>query len=496
MKGDSSQNGKKIRPSWNKVRASMMSKNTFNPIRNILETMTLTPNPDKKMISLSIGDPTVFGNLKPAKNVVEAIGHGVNSGKCNGYAPSTGYVEARKAVAEHIGDGIGADDVILCSGCSCSLDLCISAVANAGQNILVPRPGFPLYTTLANGLGIKTKEYNLLPEQDWQVDLEHMESVIDENTVAILVNNPSNPCGSVFDEDHLTEILKIAEKYCLLIIADEIYEHFVFNGSEKSYTPIAKLSKNVPVLSCGGLTKRYLVPGWRLGWITIHERNGIFQESGIRKGLHSLSQRIIGANTIVQGALPSILKDTPASFFNQTLDIIEANAKLAFEKLSQVPGLRPVMPSGAMYMMVGIDRAGFSKTFNNDLEIVEAMVTEQSVFCLPGKCFNIPNFFRIVLTVPEKLMTEACDRIADFCENHYDFRARFEQPNQNVNPIQTDIIADETSESSGFSNGSSSSSDEIEEELGSEITNLKLHSTNFNQVAHSLRKVSTPTRLA
>merc|ERR1712223_692585 len=383
MKGEGEKNWKRHgrSRSWNKVRASLMSKNTFNPIRNILETMTLTPNPDKKMISLSIGDPTVFGNLKPSKNVIDAISSSVNSGKCNGYAPSTGYLKARKAVAEHIGDGIGPDDVILCSGCSCSLDLCISAVANPGQNILVPRPGFPLYTTLANGLGIKTKEYNLIPENDWQVDLDHMESVIDENTVAILVNNPSNPCGSVFDEAHLTEILKIAEEYCLPIIADEIYEHFVFNGSEKPYTPIAKLSKNVPVLSCGGLTKRYLVPGWRLGWITIHERNGIFQESGI-------------------------LKETPASFFNETLDQIEANAKLAFEKLSQVPGLRPVMPSGAMYMMVGIDRAGFSKKFNNDLEIVEAMVTEQSVFCLPGRCFNIPNFFRIVLTVPQKFMTE------------------------------------------------------------------------------------------
>jgi len=469
-----------------------MSKNTFNPIRNILETMTLTPNPEKKMISLSIGDPTVFGNLKPAKNVVEAIGLCVNSGKCNGYAPSTGYVEARQAVAEHIGDGISSDDVILCSGCSCSLDLCISAVANPGQNILVPRPGFPLYTTLANGLGIKTKEYNLLPEQDWQVDLDHMESMIDENTVAILVNNPSNPCGSVFDEDHLTEILKIAEEYCLLIIADEIYEHFVFNGSEKSYTPIAKLSKNVPVLSCGGLTKRYLVPGWRLGWITLHDRNGIFQESGIRKGLHSLSQRIIGANTIVQGALPSILKDTPASFFNETLDIIEANAKLSFEKLSQVPGLRPVMPSGAMYMMVGIDRAGFSKDFSNDLEIVEAMVTEQSVFCLPGKCFNIPNFFRIVLTVPGNLMAEACDRIAEFCEKHYDIHARFELGQQKN--IQN---KDENYESSGFSNGSSSSSDEREDDLTTKVTNLKLHPTKiqvFTNVAS--RKVSTPTRLA
>jgi hypothetical protein len=157
--------------------------------------------------------------------------------------------------------------------------------------------------------------------------------------------------------------------------------------------------------------------------------------------------------------LPSILKDTPASFFNETLDIIEANAKLSFEKLSQIPGLRPVMPSGAMYMMVGIDRAGFSKDFSNDLEIVEAMVTEQSVFCLPGKCFNIPNFFRIVLTVPGNLMAEACDRIAEFCEKHYDIHAsRFEIGQKQQNCLTTIQNKDDNYESSGFSNGSSSSS--------------------------------------
>ena len=139
-------------------------------------------------------------------------------------------------------------------------------------------------------LGIDTKEYNLIPEQEWQVDLEHMESIIDDKTVAILINNPSNPCGSVFDETHLKDILEIAEKYCIPIIADEIYEHFVFEGSPKTYVPLAKLSRNVPILSCGGLTKRWLVPGWRLGWITIHDRNGVFKISGINKGLHSLSQ--------------------------------------------------------------------------------------------------------------------------------------------------------------------------------------------------------------
>jgi len=278
----------------------------------------------------------------------------------------------------------------------------------------------------------------------------------------------------------LKDILDIAEKYCLPIIADEIYEHFVFNGSEKQYVPLAKLSTNVPILSCGGLTKRYLVPGWRLGWITLHDRNDILEKSGIRNGLQKLSQRIIGANTVVQGALPSILKETPQSFYNDTLDIIETNAQIAFEKLSQVPGLRPVMPSGAMYMMVGIDHQGFVQKFTNDLEIVEAMVTEQSVFCLPGKCFNIPNFFRIVLTVPYDLLIEACDRIAEFCQLHYDATARlgFEES-----------AAPQEEISSGFSSGSS---DETEEDV--ELKTPQQNTAFMKKFVK--RRQSTPSRLA
>ena len=139
------------REEW-RVKASIVAKNTFNPIRNILETMSITPNPDKKMISLSIGDPTVFGNLLPAKEVVDAVHQALDSQKCNGYGPSTGSVEARAAVAKHIsvpGGEVTEEDVILCSGCSCALDIAISTLADDGQNILVPRPGFPLYTTLS-----------------------------------------------------------------------------------------------------------------------------------------------------------------------------------------------------------------------------------------------------------------------------------------------------------------------------------------------------------
>lgn len=147
------------RNEW-KVRASIVAKNTFNPIRDILESMEITPHPQKKMISLSIGDPTVFGNLSPAKEVIDAVRKSLDEGSHNGYGPSTGFLSAREAVAKHVsipGGEVTADDVILCSGCSCALDIAISTLVEAGQNILVPKPGFPLYTTLSAGLGRFTK---------------------------------------------------------------------------------------------------------------------------------------------------------------------------------------------------------------------------------------------------------------------------------------------------------------------------------------------------
>ncbi|XP_068242081.1 LOW QUALITY PROTEIN: tyrosine aminotransferase-like [Palaemon carinicauda] len=403
------------RKMWN-VTASNYATNTFNPIRNIVENMQIVPNPEKPMIALSIGDPTVFGNLTPAEEITEAVVASIRSGKYNGYGPSTGFVEAREAVAKYCSVSdvaeLEAKDIILCSGCSCSIDLCITALCCPGQNILVPRPGFPLYKTLAEGLSIKTKYYNLLPEKNWEVDLAMMESLIDEQTKAIVVNNPSNPCGSVFSKEHLTAILQVAERNKVPVIADEIYDHFVFSGEE--YHPMASLTQEVPVLSCGGLTKRYLIPGWRMGWIAIYDRNGILD----KQGLQSLSQRIIGTNTLVQGALPTILSKTPKSFFEDTIKQIEGNAKMCFEMITAVPGLKPIMPQGAMYMMVGIDMDKFPQ-FENDLQFVEKMISEESVFCLPGKCFDYPNYMRIVLTVPEKQLREACERMAAFCTRYY-----------------------------------------------------------------------------
>ncbi|KAH8375777.1 hypothetical protein KR200_006422 [Drosophila serrata] len=406
------------RSGW-QIKPSTLSLNTHNRIRNIVESLKIKPNPEKPMIPLSIGDPTIFGNLKAADETMKAVLHSVESGKYNGYAHTQGHEAARKAVAKYSAhqrpDGeIDPMEVVLCSGCSSALEYCILALADRGQNVLVPRPGFCLYHTLAEGLDIEVRYYDLLPDQQWRADLVQLESLIDENTAALLINNPSNPCGSVFDEKHLRQLIAICERHYLPIIADEIYEHFVFPGSK--HLAVSSLTKEVPVLSCGGLTKRFLVPGWRMGWIIVHDRKERLVDALV--GLRNMCGRILGSNTLIQGALPEILAKTPQSYFDGVVDVLHANATLAYKMLKQVRGLNPVMPNGAMYMMIGVDIERFP-AFKDDTHFVQELVNEQSVFCLPGNCFEYPGYVRIVLTVPKAMIEEACSRITEFCDRHF-----------------------------------------------------------------------------
>ncbi|GAB0195342.1 tyrosine aminotransferase [Grus japonensis] len=311
------------KPRW-AVRASEMSKKTFNPVRAIVDSMKVEPNPKKAMISLSLGDPTVFGNLPTNDEVTRAVKEVLDSGHYNGYAPSVGYQSCREAVAAYYScpeAPLEAQDVILTSGCSQAIELALAVLANPGQNILVPRPGFSLYKTLALSMGIEVKLYNLLPEKAWEIDLKHLESLVDEKTACLIVNNPSNPCGSLFSKSHLQKILAVASRQCVPILADEIYGDM-------------------------------------------------------------------------------------------------SNADLCYAALSAIPGLQPVRPAGAMYLMVEIEMEHFPE-FENDVEFTERLISEQSVFCLPATCFEYPNFFRVVITVPEEMILEACSRIQEFCEMHY-----------------------------------------------------------------------------
>lgn len=152
--------------------------------------------------------------------------------------------------------------------------MAMAILASPGCNMLVPRPGFPLYKTLSALMDVQIKYYNLIPERNWQIDIDDLESKIDEHTTAIIYNNPSNPCGSVFPENHIRQVLNVAERHHIPIIADEIYENIVFPGHE--FHAIASLTDDVPVLHCSGTTKKFLIPGWRLGWIAINDKKDRF----------------------------------------------------------------------------------------------------------------------------------------------------------------------------------------------------------------------------
>lgn len=283
-------------------------------------------NQRNKVIQIFLGDPTIFGNFPPAPESIAAIAKAIKHDDF-GYCHSAGLSESREAIVEYVKninkEVITADDVILTSGCSMALDMCIRVLTNPGDNVLIPRPCFH-YITWMMGSGVEVNFYNLDPDQEWNVDLKDFESRINNRTKAILLNSPGNPCGNVFSRSHILDILEIAERHRIPIISDEVYEHFVFPGVQ--YHSVSSLSKNVPVFTCSGLTKRFLIPGIRMGWLIIHDKNNDLNE--IRQGLLNIAGRNFGPNSTAQLALPDILRNTPQEFFNKSSEKVAVRIEL------------------------------------------------------------------------------------------------------------------------------------------------------------------------
>ena len=284
---------------------------------------------------------------------------------------------------------------------------------NPGDNILLPKPGFSLYKTICDSKGFESNFYDLVPEKNWECNLVDMKAKVNSKTKAIFINNPSNPCGSNFSREHLLDIVKLAEELKIPIISDEIYDGMVFEG--ETFTSITTLTTTVPVLVIGGIAKQYVVPGWRLGWLVVHDRSECFKE--IKSAILSLTTLILGPNSAIQAALRSILFDTPASYYKELISTLNKHANLVYAEIEKIDGLTPIKPQGAMYVMVGIDVAKFP-SFKSDIDFSRELLREEAVMVLPGSCFLIDNYFRIVFTKPEEKLQEACSRIAEFCARH------------------------------------------------------------------------------
>ncbi|GAA5870953.1 hypothetical protein JCM16303_001643 [Sporobolomyces ruberrimus] len=425
---------------WKKAQVNPQVARISNPIREIISGIDLSAPPeegvDKPLINLGIGDPSVFGNFAPAPESIKAIKDSLEGLKSLGYPDSVGYTDAREAVANYYDEGEGGNfrptknDVIMSHGCSGALESAISVLCSGGKNMLVSRPLFTAYEAMAAVSGVELRYYDLLPERDWECDLDSIDALIDENTACIILNNPGNPCGSNYSAAHLQAFADLMARRKVVVIADEVYAGLAWNVTgprPKSadaprvegkfnpgvFTSYASVCGDAPILVVGAVSKRWLAPGWRLGWIMIHDPQSVLSE--IRAGLAKYSFRIQGPNSTMQRALPAILANTPEKFYVDTMNKLEATGKALHARLNSIEGLNALLPQGAMYLMCG----GLENfEFANDKAFVEALHEEERVFILPGACFRLDGYMRFVTTTPLPILLQACDRIEAFCNRH------------------------------------------------------------------------------
>lgn len=366
---------------------------------------------------MGLGDPTHYPLHSSPPAAITATKRVLEAGTSNGYVNGTGSTEARLAIADYHArwDKVHyeVDDVVLTHGVGQALDIVFSVLvphASAGpSNVLLPRPGFSQYSTLLANLGTEIRYYDCLEEQDWEIDLRTLEAQCDEHTRAIVITNPSNPCGSNYSSEHLSRVLEVADRHKVPVIADEIYGHMTWS----TYTPLASLSNSVPIITLSGLSKRFLLPGWRVGWACLHDPLGV--ASDIRDGLTVWGNRFFGPNSMVQAALPEILQ-TPAQWFDEVTEKIRVNAEIVTSGLRDIDGLRANMPKGAMYMLIRIEPGAFD--FGDEVDFCAALYNEEAVFVLPGMCFSAPGYVRFVLGTPEEVTRDVMTRLEAFCKRH------------------------------------------------------------------------------
>ena len=420
------------RDGWN-VRASAL-RELCNPIRRIVDEMVGCANPNKALISLAQGDPTVFGHIAPPKGASEEVREAFERGTHNGYTASVGSTSARSAVATRYSlpdrPALQIDDVFMTVGCSEALSHALAALAVEGANVLLPRPGFPLYETLCHRHGLAYKFYDLDDENGWEVKIDDVFRLRDEKTVAIVVNNPSNPCGAVYGEAHLRAICEACDTLRLPIIADEVYEDIAFEPS-RPFLSIASFSGRVPVMAVSALSKRWLAPGWRIGWLVLHDYEHILQTAGVHLAITNLCQVSLGPPTPIQAAIPGIFGANETEWLKSTLNVLRCSSTYCIDRCARVRGLSvPCEPQGAMYVLLKIS----VDTFRNDdgtyddVRFAKQLLAEESVLVLPGECFHAPGYLRLVITAPHAEQQRAWDRIESFCERYSSERKMTDSP--------------------------------------------------------------------
>jgi len=303
------------------------------------------------VLYLNVGDPNIFDFWTPA-HLIEAVHKSMRDGK-NGYAPSGGTKEALEAIGgEAARKGItSVQDVFVTSGVSEAVDVGLAALVNPGENVLTPRPDYPLYSAVLSKLDLPVTTYDLNEEDSWQPDLDEIRRRITPRTRAIVLINPNNPTGSICSRSMLEQLADLARRHNLVIFADEIYDKLILDDHSR-HLSIAAVAPDVPVVTFGGLSKNYLAPGWRVGWgIISGEATAV---KPYIEGIHRLLRSRLCANHPEQYAIKPALEG-PQDHLLEVRKKLRSRRDLTVKWANSSPRLSCVPPGGAFYAFRKID---------------------------------------------------------------------------------------------------------------------------------------------
>lgn len=369
-----------------------------------------------RILKLNIGNPAPFGFEAPDE-ILKHVIH--NLPTAQGYSDSQGIYPARVAVAQYYQQrgilGADADDVYIGNGVSELILMSLQALLNNGDEVLVPMPDYPLWTAAVNLAGGKAVHYLCDEQQDWLPALDDIKAKISKKTRALVLINPNNPTGAVYDAAFLRQLLQIAREHKLVVLSDEIYDKVLYDGTEHVST--AALADDLVMLTFGGLSKNYRIAGFRIGWLFISGAKQAARQ--YIEGLNILASMRLCANVPCQHAVQTALGG-----YQSINELVVPGGRLydqmdlAHKLVTEIDGISCLRPKGAMYLFPKIDLKKYR--IQDDELFVLDFLRQHKVLLVHGRAFNWPepDHFRIVTLPHKEQLTQAISRLGQFLQSY------------------------------------------------------------------------------